>query len=121
MQRSLGLRARSKPKPQVVHPVYRPPATPAVVVHPSVTPATPTVTPTVAKPRVRPKHVAVRRKHLVKPKQTVPAPTQVKKPKPKPTALEQTSITEGGGSARLRPGRRSLLLLVSRSSRSPSS
>ena len=87
----------SKPKPQVVHPVYRPPATPAVVVHPSVAAATPNV----VKPRVTPKHVAVQRNHLVKPKQPTPAPAQVTKPKP--AASELTTVTEtarhGGGVA----------------------
>jgi hypothetical protein len=91
------VKAVSKPKPQVVQPVYRAPATPAVVVHPSVA----AVAPTVAKSRVTPKHVAVRRKHRVKPKQPTPAPTQVTKPKPKPVAPQQTAITAsartGGG------------------------
>jgi outer membrane biosynthesis protein TonB len=85
----------SKPKPQVVHPVYRQPATPPVVVHPSVA----TVAPTVVKPRVTPKHIAARRKHLVKAKQRTPAPVQVTKPKP--AAKELTTTTESaptGGS-----------------------
>jgi hypothetical protein len=86
----------SKPKPQVVHPVYRAPATPAVVVQPSVTPAPATV----AKPRVTPKHVATQRKHLVKPK-----PAQVTRPqskptqKPKPVATELTTISTSAGTS----------------------
>jgi hypothetical protein len=63
--------------PVVVHPVYRAPATPAVVVQPSL----PAARPKAAKPRATPNHVAARRKDLAKPKQR-PTPRPVTKPRP---------------------------------------
>ena len=69
--------------PAVVHSVYRAPATPAVVVQPSLPAAKPK-----AKPRATPNHVAAQRKHLAKPKHR---PTQRRVTKPRPAAVKPRS------------------------------